>query len=48
MTEKEGREVIKKCIQEVQLRFALGRLDKFTIKIVDKVGPASQLRLWTR
>ena len=38
MTEAEGRKVIKMCIEEVKLRFSLGRLDKFTIKVVDKVG----------
>lgn len=38
LSEKEGRAVIKKCIAEIQTRFVLGRLDSFTIKIVDKNG----------
>ncbi|CAD7937310.1 unnamed protein product [Amoebophrya sp. A120] len=38
LTEKEGLTIIKKCITEIRTRFALGRLDAFIIKIVDKNG----------
>lgn len=38
LTEKEGLEVMKKCIEEIKTRFILGRLDCFKIKIVDKNG----------
>eukprot|EP00392_Amoebophrya_sp_AT5.2_P015547 g15753.t1 len=38
LTETEGLGIVKKCITEIQTRFGLGRLDYFTIKIVDKNG----------
>lgn len=38
LTEKEGLKVVKKCIAEIRQRFALGRLDEFTIKVVNKDG----------
>lgn len=38
LTEKEGLEIVKKAIKEIQLRFSLGRLDRFCIKIVNAAG----------
>jgi len=37
ITEAEGLEVIRKCIQEMKTRFIIN-MDRFTIKIVDKDG----------
>lgn len=37
LTEKEAREIIKKCIEEIRVRLVLD-ITKFTIKIVDKDG----------
>jgi len=37
LTEKEGMEVIQKCIQEMKTRFIMN-MDQFSIKIVDKNG----------
>jgi len=38
LSEKEGLAIVKKAIAEIRLRFALGRLDRFTIKVVNKDG----------
>lgn len=38
LTEKDGLKIVKKCIEEIRMRFVLGRLDDFTIKVVNKDG----------
>ena len=38
MTLAEGKAAIKKCIEEVKLRFSLARMDHWTVKIVTKDG----------
>lgn len=38
LSETDGLQVVKKAIAEIKLRFSLGRLDRFTIKVVNKAG----------